>query len=247
MPTFHHFRADGEGGLEDWGPMSAADLEWGEGLQSGYLWLDDAANGVMAGIWAATPFVGKMGPWSTNEFMIVLTGEVTVVHESGDKLTVTAGECFFIPKGTRCSWQQSGNLSKYFLIHRDVSGLVPPEPEALRASKVDPRMALSPVAGPDRDLLAGPAPDCAARGVFEDVSGQLTAGVWAATPYERRALGFEHHELMHFVEGAATLTDGEGRTQTFAAGDTVLVPLGASVAWKSTGPVRKLYCCFAPK
>ena len=51
---------------------------------------------------------------------------------------------------------------------------------------------------------------------------------------------------MHIIEGSVTLDDGMGRKETFVAGDTCFVPLGASAGWESQEPVTKLFCSLTP-
>jgi len=230
----------GSGQLEDWGAMPADELLAGKGQQHGHLWLDDPALGLTVGVWACSPMTGRMGPWSTNEFMILLEGAVTIDHEDGSALHVTAGEAFTIPKGTVCSWRQEGALKKYFVIHSDASSPVAANP-TLRARKIDPGAPLAPAEGPDAELLIGAPPSCREAVAFTDLTGQLTAGVWSATPYQRKTIAFPRHELMHIVEGTVTIGD-----QDFRAGDTLFVPMGALVGWSSGTAVRKIFCSFTP-
>jgi uncharacterized cupin superfamily protein len=246
MTDFVRLTALETGHLEDWGRMPSDDLVAGVGQQYGHLWLDDATNGLMVGVWACSPMTGRMGPWSTNEVMILLEGAVTIDHADGSQLAVTAGEAFFIPKGTVCSWRQECELKKFFVIHSDSSGHVPENARALRARKIDPASPLLPADGPDEALLEGPAPLCHEAIAFTYLTGQLTAGVWSATPYRRAAHPFPRHEVMHILEGSVTLSDGAGRMETFVTGETCFVPKGAVVGWHSATPVRKLFCSFTP-
>ena len=246
MSGFVRLSSLGTGHLEDWGPMPSEDLIAGVGQQYGHLWLDDADNGLMVGFWACSPMTGRMGPWSTNEVMILLEGAVTVDHADGSQLDVTAGDAFFIPKGTVCSWRQEGDLKKLFVIHRDSSGRVPENAHSLRARKIDPASPLLPTDGPDEALLESPPPRCHEAIAFTYLTGQLTAGVWSATPYRRAAHPFPRHEMMHILEGSVTLLDDAGRAETFVQGDTCFVPKGAVVGWSSATPVRKLFCSFTP-
>lgn len=234
-------------GLEDWGGLPAESLESGNPQQKGYLVLDDKEHAVTAGQWECTPFTGKMGPWSSNEFMQLLEGTVTIVHKSGKELTVKAGECFFIPKGTMCQWKQPTFVKKFFVIHEDASGMQPKDPAKLQAIKIDTQAPLSPAGGPDPKLVVSGSPQWAERLVHEDPTGQYTVGVWSTTPYERKVISFPRHELMHILEGAVTITDGKGGSETFRAGDTLFVPKGAEMGWKNDVPVKKVYCIFLPK
>lgn len=246
MTTLVRLSALQQDQLEDWGPMPADELSAGTGQQYGHLWLDDSAAGLMVGVWACSPMTGRMGPWSTNEVMILLDGSVAIDHSDGSTLAVAAGEAFFIPKGTLCSWRQAGGLKKFFIIHTDTSGRAAAHPETLRARKIDPAIALAPAEGPDPGLLLGAAPVCREAVAFTDLTGQLTAGIWSATPYARRAVASPRHELMHILEGEVTLSDAAGREERFGAGDTCFVPQGAVVGWRSATPVRKLFCSFTP-
>ncbi|WP_072392487.1 cupin domain-containing protein [Hyphomicrobium sp. CS1GBMeth3] len=233
--------------LEDWGPWPQEDLVAGTGQQYGRLWHDDATSGLTVGFWACSPVTARIGPWSTNEVMILLEGSVTIDHADGSTLEVMAGEAFFIPKGTICAWRQAGDLKKFFAIHDDSSGLVATQPDALHARKIDFGAALTPTEGPASSLLLGAAPTCHEAVAFTDLTGQLTAGIWAAAPYERKAVPSPRHELMHILEGTVTLSDGAGREETFSAGDTCFVPKGAVAGWSSMTPVKKVFCSFTPK
>ncbi|MGE0023721.1 MAG: cupin domain-containing protein [Hyphomicrobium sp.] len=231
----------GSGALDDWGPMPTEDLVAGIGQQHGHLWLDDAGLGLMVGVWKCSPMTGRMGPWSTNEFVLLIDGAVTIDHEDGSALHLTAGEAAYIPKGTVCSWRQEGELMKYFVIHSDASGLTAADPAKLRARKIDPGAALVPAEGPGAELLIGDAPSCREAVAFTDLTGQLTTGVWSATPYQRKPIAFPRHELMHIVEGEVTIGD-----EAFRAGDTLFVAMGAVAGWRSGSDVRKVFCSFTP-
>ena len=232
--------------LEDWGVWPAHDLVAGEGQQYGRLWLDDKATGLTVGIWQCSPITARMGPWSTNEVMLLLEGSVVIDHADGSTLEVVAGEAFFIPKGTVCAWRQAGSLKKFFVIHDDASGCAAADPSALRARKIALDGELSPTDGPDPSLLSTAAPTCREVVAFTDLTGQLTAGVWSATPYRRKAVPSPRHEVMHVLGGSMTLFDDAGREQTFAAGDTVFVPKGAMAGWANATEVRKFFCSLTP-
>jgi uncharacterized cupin superfamily protein len=233
--------------LEVWPAMAASDLESGMPVQRGLMACDDKARGLSAGIWDCTAFTGKIGPYSVSEFMILLEGAVTIVDAKGGETVIRAGESFIIPKGLVCQWKQTGTVRKFFVIFDDASGLKAGDPAKLSVIKPDPAVALAPISGPDPAMIVGDQqPVWRDHGYFADVTGQLTIGVWSSTPYQRKPAAFARHELMHILEGEAILTDAEGRAHSFAAGETVFVPIGAQIAWKNTVPVRKIYCSFTP-
>jgi uncharacterized cupin superfamily protein len=49
---------------------------------------------------------------------------------------------------------------------------------------------------------------------------------------------------MYLLEGSVTLVDGDGRRESFTAGDAVLVPRGTTYTWQQTEPLRKYYAIF---
>lgn len=234
-------------GLDDWGGIPAASLESGTPQQSGFGYLDEKSTGMSAGVWACTPFTGKMDAYSVHEFMTLLEGSVTIVHKDGSEVTVKAGESFFIPKGTVCQWKQPGNVRKYYVIWDDKSGATAKDAGKLRAVKVDTKLPLAACEGPDPKLVVSGTPKWAENLLFADPTGQWTVGLWSTTAYERKVIPFPRHELMHILEGAVTLHDGQGREETFKAGDTLFVPKGALMGWKCSVDVKKIYCIFLEK
>ena len=249
MPSTQKMQPAGKPGkaLEDWGGYPSDALVSGTPQQHGVLYLDDPVHKLTAGVWTCTPMTGTMGAWSSNEFMVLLEGTVTVVHAAGDELTVHAGECFVIPKGTICQWKQPGFVRKFFVIEENPAIEIATDPENLKAFKVDTHASLPPSKGPDPALIIGDQPDWADRLVYEDPSGQFLVGVWSTTPYRRKLITFPRHELMHLLEGTVTISDDQSDEQTFASGDTILVEKGAEMGWSNSETVKKVYCIFLPK
>lgn len=233
--------------VEDWGGIEPTELVAGTPKQHGLMVLDDKATGVSAGIWDCTAFTTKRAPYSVNEFMVLLEGSVAIVDANGKETVIKAGESFIIPKGLDCQWKQTGAVKKFFVIFNDASGLKPKAPEKLAVIKPDPMAELSQSGGPDPALVLAGSPQWRDRLYFEDLSRQWTVGVWSTTPYERKVLPFPRHEMMHILEGAVTVSDGAGRSETFNAGETLFVPKGAPVGWRNDVPVRKIYCIFQDK
>ncbi|MGF1609064.1 MAG: cupin domain-containing protein, partial [Kiloniellales bacterium] len=234
---------------EDWGPMPAGDVIAGNPMQQGFNYFTDATGRLSAGVWACTPMTTKPGPYSVNEFMLILEGAVTIVCQDGSETTVRAGESFVIPKGLHCSWQQSEPIRKIYVIFDDPSGMKPADPDALEVIKLSPKGpagGLEPVELPDLSLFEGTPPSQHLYTYFTDLTGQLTAGVWTCSPMTRKVIPFTRSELMCLLEGAVTIIDGEGREQHFKAGDAVLIPQGMDCGWRSEVPVRKFYCSFEP-
>lgn len=243
MRLFPHAGGDG---LEDWGPLPAADVKSGSPQQRGRLYFEAPEIGLSAGVWDCTAFEGTMAPYSVDEFMILLEGSVTMTEASGRVTRVEAGEAFVIPRGLKCAWRQDGYVRKIFVIYRNPALPVPAKPAADRVLNLDLGAALTPCGGPDAALLNGAEPQCAEHLVYSDASGQLTVGLWSATPYDRKATPFGRYELMHFLQGQVELHDGGTSGQAFQAGETIFVPKGVPCGWRNTVDVKKIFVILMP-
>jgi uncharacterized cupin superfamily protein len=94
--------------------------------------------------------------------------------------------------------------------------------------------------------LVGPTPNCRNHSDFRSANGEFVCGVWDSTPYHRSPMVFRHYELMHLLEGAVTLEDVAGHTNTFSKGDILLMVLGSTCSWRSECHVTKVYATFRP-
>ncbi|MBI2253200.1 MAG: DUF861 domain-containing protein [Proteobacteria bacterium] len=238
--------ADGKG-LTEWPAIPAAELTAGNPVQRGIEYFNAPKIGLSAGVWDCTAFTTKMGPYPVNEFMIVLDGGVTMIEADGKETKISAGDAFIIPKGTVCQWRQTGYMKKYYVIFDDASGADPAKASAQKIMKVDISLPHEPSPSPAPELLLSPSPTQTGRNWIEDATGQWTMGVWDSTPYRRKAIPFPRHELMHLLEGSVTLATPEGWRETYKAGDTFFVPMGANVEWHNTEYVKKYYCIMIPK
>lgn len=232
-------------GLELWEPIPAAALVSGSPVQRGQIVHENKAQGLMVGVWDCTPMVTRHEPYSVNEFMLLLDGEVTIVDAEGREETVFAGQPFVLPKGFHCQWKQERYLRKFFLIFDDPSGAAPEGPgQVIRPLPYGPTGGLFPIPLDPDDFL-GPMPTQRQHLWYQDPTGQMAVGTWDATAYERPVTPFNRNELMHILEGSVTITGAVD--QTFHAGDTFFIPEGAPTGWRSEGYVRKFYCSFRPK
>lgn len=243
MRIFPHAGGDG---LDDWEAMSADELASGSPRQRGRYYFNAPDIGLSAGVWDCTAFEGKMAPYSVDEFMMLLEGSVTVTEASGRVTQVKAGESFIIPRGLNCSWKQNGYVRKIFVIYENPAAPVPARPAADHVIKLDLAAAMSPCDGPNPALLAGPPPQCREHLAYTDASGQLTIGLWSATPYDRKATPSGRYELMHFLDGQVDLHDGGPSGQAFQAGETIFVPKGLPLGWRSKVDVKKIFVILMP-
>lgn len=79
------------------------------------------------------------------------------------------------------------------------------------------------------------------RSIYADQTGQLDAGVWECEPNRHVIEGAPYDEFVYLLQGRIDITDDEGNTDTFGAGDSFVMPRGCTCTWDVKEPVRKLY------
>jgi len=117
MPLPIRFQAEGPAG---WRAAPDQPLEHAELIRGLPMGLDHAyfarpETGVRAGIWRSTAYTERYESYPTDEFMIVLEGEVTLEGE-GFRDTYRKGDAFFVPKGFKGIWHQPVDLLKFYVI-----------------------------------------------------------------------------------------------------------------------------------
>lgn len=80
---------------------------------------------------------------------------------------------------------------------------------------------------------------------YVDPTGSFKTGFWAAQP-GRAEVHYLKDELCILIEGTVRLTDAAGRTETYRAGDTFVIPTGFKGVWETVEPVRKFYAIHKP-
>lgn len=117
MPTPIRFNPNGPG---DWLSRPNQPLEHAELLKGVPMGLDHAyfarpEAGLRAGIWRSEAYTERYESYPTDEFMIVLEGEVTLEGE-GFRDTYRKGDAFLVPKGFRGTWHQPVAMLKFYVI-----------------------------------------------------------------------------------------------------------------------------------
>lgn len=76
---------------------------------------NDAGN-FFVGMWDSAPFESEMKPFPCHEFVQLLEGEVAITEGDGTVHPFKAGDVFFVPEGTVCSWKPSTTVKKLYCI-----------------------------------------------------------------------------------------------------------------------------------
>jgi uncharacterized cupin superfamily protein len=80
---------------------------------------------------------------------------------------------------------------------------------------------------------------------FNNVGGELSAGVWACEPGAWNiAFPADKDEFFCVIEGRIRITDHEGQAREFGPGDACVIPCGFTGTFEVLEPVRKHYVVF---
>ncbi|MGI9604599.1 MAG: cupin domain-containing protein [Acidimicrobiales bacterium] len=88
-----------------------------------------AENGsVQTGVWEGAPARFEIDGYPSHELMAMLSGSVTITDlDTGRAEVFTAGDTFFVTKGSRIIWETTATMRKYYVIVPDAA---PGAPEA---------------------------------------------------------------------------------------------------------------------
>ena len=82
-----------------------------------HVYFATADEQLLTGVWECAPSILEIDSYPVHEVMTVLAGSVTITDNDTDRsATFTAGDTFFIEKGTRLTWEITETLRKYYVI-----------------------------------------------------------------------------------------------------------------------------------
>ncbi len=76
---------------------------------------------------------------------------------------------------------------------------------------------------------------------FATEDESILSGVWESAPCKEEIESYPVHEMMTVISGSVTLTNADGKSETFTSGDTFFVPKGTKCTWHITETLRKFY------
>ena len=100
-------------------------------------------------------------------------------------------------------------------------------------------------AGKPDNAISG-NPETRLQNYFTDPTGQFFSGIWESSP-GKWPVRYSESEFCAILEGKCILTDEKGRAETFAKGDSFVIPGGFTGTWETVDAVKKLYAIFDPK
>jgi uncharacterized protein len=97
--------------LSDWGTLEEAT---GEPMQvrGAVLW---AYGDQESGVWECTPG-SSYWEQEQNEFVLILSGALTVTADGGSPVALAAGDCAMFPRGWRGTWELHETVRKVYVV-----------------------------------------------------------------------------------------------------------------------------------
>lgn len=102
------------------------------------------------------------------------------------------------------------------------------------------------VSAPAADRLLAGRPVTRVSNYFSDSTQRFFAGRWSATRGKWR-VSYTENELCVMTAGRVVIESDSGERDSFAAGDTFVVPAGFSGTWEVLEDCSKIYAIFEPK
>jgi uncharacterized cupin superfamily protein len=196
--------------------------------------LDWAPGPVTAGAIALEAGSGSVQSQPADELIIVCEGKLTLTQQDGT-LVLGRGKSAVLQHGVDFAWSAVEPVSLIFMRY---NGSQATDRKLVPISETPP---LQPSKPPLAELMLTPTPACRSYNDHRSTNTEFCCGTWDSTPYHRLPMYYPHCELMHLLEGSATLVDETGRSGTFSQGDIFLVEQGATCSWESREKVSKVY------
>jgi len=182
-------------------------------VQHSHMVYENDDIGLYVGLWDTTTMSEKSGPYPCDEFMVVLDGQAQINNtQRGDFDLISSGQCFVIPKGYPCQWQQRGYLRKYFLIWQHPAMAIPATPTV------------------DSILLDGAA--------YSDITQQFTSGSYQPQTPGGNLKAHAYHEFIHVTQGQLTIVDADNNSLKLIRGEAVFIEQGTLCACQTSEDLK---------
>lgn len=96
---------------------------------------------------------------------------------------------------------------------------------------------------PAADRLVSGNPRQQVWNVLSSADGRFHTGEWASGTGAWR-VNYTEYELCHLLAGVVRLSDEQGESRLYRAGDSFVIPSGFRGTWEVLEPCRKLYAIY---
>ena len=115
--TFSRFAANPEAGMQPSSFTQSNAFTGEDTTEINHFYFASDDESILTGVWECAPCKEVFDPYPVHEMMTILSGSVTLTDtDDGHAETFTAGDTFFVAKGTRCTWEITETLRKFYFI-----------------------------------------------------------------------------------------------------------------------------------
>jgi len=99
----------------------------------------------------------------------------------------------------------------------------------------------------DADTVVDGTADERGHLFFTNTTGNVNAGVWECAPCTERVRDYPFDQCCFVLEGSLTITDENGHSETFGAGDAFIIPRGFNGDWQMTEQYKNFFITVEPE
>ena len=115
--TFSRFEANPVAGMQPSNFTAPDAFTTDDKTETNHFYFASDDESILTGVWESAPCKEVFDAYPVHEMMTILSGSVTLTNtEDGKSETFTAGDTFFVAKGTPCIWEITETLRKYYFI-----------------------------------------------------------------------------------------------------------------------------------
>jgi len=115
--TFTRFEANPPAGMLPSSFTSPDAFTTDDKSETNHFFYSTDDESILTGVWECAPCKEIIDSYPAHEMMTILSGSVTLTSsDDGHSEIFTAGDTFFVAKGTRCTWEITETLRKYYFI-----------------------------------------------------------------------------------------------------------------------------------
>ena len=210
-----------------------------------HVYYSDDDVGLSTGVWTTTDMQEAFGPYPGDEFIWVLEGQAAMTDADDKEVPILEGQSSCLRNAIPTSWKQRGFLRKFYMTYSN-PGLETPIIESAEGGvmTLDPEglatgMQVKEDTAPFE--IQGNAPQQRINVLFTNDAGNFLVGMWDSEAFESEMKPFPQYEFVQLLEGEVSITEENGQSQTFKAGDAFFIPKGTVCSWKTDGYVKKYF------
>lgn len=116
--TFYRLLKDGhpETGMQPSDMTSPEAFTTDDKTELNHTFFQTDDESILSGVWECAPCKEEIDAYPVHEMMTVVAGSVTLTDAAGKSDTFRPGDTFFIPKGTKVTWEITETLRKFYMI-----------------------------------------------------------------------------------------------------------------------------------